>query len=300
MSSSPVSDIRILAGLPGNGFMLDNGVQGDFLPDNGQDNNGAIIEGDALQDEMEIIDRIRDRLPPEVRDRLPEPGVDGAGQNGPLGGEFNGGGIDPIQDDDDAADEDEDAGDEGAGDDALDEDEAADEGLLTQRMLISGRISSISRSRRITVLVPTGGREQRVRFELAPDAIVLLETDDIRQASPGDQVYAAGQSVEPPRFFATQIDVLHVSENLSEEAVARMDEAVLDGGALGDGLLAGGNDGGAANGDDGDDENRPVDPFDVVRQEREAREAEEAENEGNAGRRNADGKIFHGRVIRIN
>lgn len=322
----PVSDIRILGRLPANGFMTDGGVPVGEDPDGaGPDRPVPDVNvgpGGDLGPEMEIIEDLKGRLPPELRDRIDAgpldlgiPGADGRGDvmaddgdlaDGAAGAADDGVAGDGPGDegpDDDGPDDDDPAGDDAALDDVAggDDPEGGDGGGLglAQWMLVSGQISSPGR-RQISVLVPVDGRKQRVRFDLADDAIVLFESDDLSLAAIGDPIRAVGEAVELPRFFATELTVTHVSEELEEPALARLDDEgrLIDGGAGGDDLAPADmvGDRGGADGRDG----IPVDPFEIVKREREARENADDDDEEAAAPVGKAGSVFHGRIIKIN
>lgn len=299
----PVGEIRILGRLPGNGFQvaprgIDDPLEIERPPEIGAQDPA---DDDDPQKEL-IFNELRERLPPEMRDRLDAAGNDrfidrlrgdegepvGAGNAGPPNQDDGDDGGDPQDNDEDGDDE------VGEDDDGNLDEEDVD--LASQWMIVSGQVSSQTRNN-VSVLVPRDGRRVRVRFELSEDALVVLETDDLSVAAVGDPIHAVGEAVEPPRFFATQLMVTHVSEDLNEEALARID---ADGGLL----APAGEDGGGGEMIGDPRGAAPVDPFDLVKREREERnnggdDAEDPDEGGGAPKPRAGG-VFHGRVIRIN
>ena len=315
----PVRDIRVVSGLPRNGFGADMGGPDAAAPGpDGPEGPIPAIEGGpgpGMGPDLDVIEEMRERLPPEIRDRLGDgpldrarPGPagagpaavgDGRGGDGRDGDGRDGDGRDGDGRDGDGADTEDGGiakGDE-VEEDGADEDGADEEGPgLTRSMLVTGQITSNSR-RQINVLVPVDGRKQRVRFELAEDALVLIETDDLSLAAVGDPIRALGEAVELPRFFATELVITHVSDDLPEAALARLDDS---GRLIEPGIAAGGEAPDERAAEPGAADGVPVDPFEIVKREREARENEAGRVEEKEEPAGKPGSVFHGRIIKIN
>lgn len=166
-------------------------------------------------------------------------------------------------------------------------DKSDDEALET--LIVAGRITSV-RPGRVTIAVPVDGSTQRVILPTNDDTFVRMVTDDLRRAAVGDSIQAEGVSVEPNRFFATELLISHVDERLRERGWKdpRDAAAIAEGG---DAALT------TPTKDKAGNDDKPADPFEIVKREREAAAAgSPAADEKKA----APKAIYHGRTVRIN
>lgn len=162
-----------------------------------------------------------------------------------------------------------------------------DEELET--LLVAGRITSV-RPGRVTIAVSVDGTTQRLILPTNDETIVRMVTDDLRRAAVGDSVQAEGVSVEPDRFFATELVISHVDQRLRERGW----KDPRDAGAIAD---AADPSPAAQPKDKIRDGDRPADPFEIVKRER---EAEAAGKPATDEKKSAPRAIYHGRTIRIN
>lgn len=167
-------------------------------------------------------------------------------------------------------------------------DEVGEDGVET--LFVAGRITSV-RAGRVTIAVPVDGATQRVIIPTDDETFVRMVVDDLRRASIGDAVLARGVSVEPNRFFATELSITHVDERLKKRGWTEprdSDPSVAE--EDGEGTVR--------EAERVVERDRPVDPFEIVKREREGKG--EAKESAPASSKPASKAIYHGKTVRIN
>ena len=173
------------------------------------------------------------------------------------------------------------------------DDEKEDEASDVETLLVAGRVTSV-RAGRVTIAVSDGGSTQRVILPTNDETFVRMVTDDLRRAAVGDAVQARGVSVEPNRFFATELLITHVDQRLQEQGW----KDPRNGDALAGEPAAAAD---ASKPPEADNNSKPVDPFEIVKREREGKAsdnlADKADGSPAAKKQKA---VYHGRTVRIN